>query len=356
MAVSSSGDHFAVRSRSFIAIAVLLAVIGGVIAAVGIFDARAKHHIAKGVRVAGVDVGGLTPAQARAKVQQSLLTPLGAPIVVHHDHSTWQLPAEKARISANVSAMVDAAMDASTRDSILARAWREATGGRVETDLRARISFDRDAVRRLVSRIEQAINRQPKDATVDFSSDGVQKVDSKTGLAVRAQQLEDQITRAITLPGAPRRFVAHTRKLQPKVTSSQLEDRYPAAIIVDRKAFRLMLFKDLKLVKTYAVAIGRQGLETPAGLYDVQSKQVNPSWHVPNSDWAGDLAGRVIPPGPDDPLKARWIGFNGGAGIHGTDDDGSIGSAASHGCGRMLFPDVIDLYQQVDVGTPVYIA
>ena len=88
----------------------------------------------------------------------------------------------------------------------------------------------------------------------------------------------------------------------------------------------------------------------------MQSKQVNPAWHVPNSDWAGKLAGRVIPPGPEDPLKARWIGFNGGAGIHGTDDDGSIGSAASHGCVRMHVPDVIDLYKQVDVGNPVYIA
>jgi lipoprotein-anchoring transpeptidase ErfK/SrfK len=345
-----------VRSRSFIAVAVLLAVIAGGIAAVGIFDARAHGHIAKGVKVAGVDVGGLTPAQARAKVHRALLLPLGAPIVVHHDRKSWQLPARQARISANVSAMVDAAMDRSTRDSILVRAWREATGGRIGTDLRARVSFDRGAVHRLVSRIEQSINRQPKDATVDFSGDGVSKVESKTGLAVRAQQLEDQIMHAIALPGAPRRFVARTRKLQPKVTSNQLEDRYPAAIIVNRQAFRLMLFKHLKLVKTYPVAIGRQGLETPAGLYDVQSKQVNPSWHVPNSDWAGKLAGRVIPPGPEDPLKARWIGFNGGAGIHGTDDDGSIGSAASHGCVRMHIPDVIDLYKQVDVGNPVYIA
>ena len=344
------------RSRSFIAVAFLLAVIAGGIAAVGVFNARAQDHIAKGVTVAGVDVGGLTPAQARAKVHRALLLPLGAPIVVHHDRKTWTLTAQQAHISANVSAMVDAAMDASTRDSILERAWREATGGRLNRELRARVSYDRSAVHSLVSRIEQSLNRRPKDATVEFSGDGVSKVDSKTGLALRAQQLEDEINHGVALPGAPRRFVARTRKLQPKVTTSQLADRYPAAIIVNRKAFRLMLFKDLKLVKTYPVAIGRQGLETPAGLYDVQSKQVNPSWHVPNSDWAGKLAGRVIPPGPEDPLKARWIGFNGGAGIHGTDDDASIGSAASHGCVRMHIPDVIDLYKQVDVGNPVYIA
>ena len=48
---------------------------------------------------------------------------------------------------------------------------------------------------------------------------------------------------------------------------------------------------------SYTIAVGRQGLETPAGEYTVQDKQINPSWHVPNSSWAGKLAGQVIPPG-----------------------------------------------------------
>ncbi len=77
---------------------------------------------------------------------------------------------------------------------------------------------------------------------------------------------------------------------------------------------------------------------------------------MPNSPWAGKLAGKVIPPGPDDPIKARWMGIFDGAGIHGTDEIGSLGSAASHGCVRMAIPDVEALYDQVDVGTPVFIA
>src|SRR5437588_6503582 len=113
---------------------------------------------------------------------------------------------------------------------------------------------------------------------------------------------------------------------------------------------------DYKRGKTYIIAVGQKGLETPAGVYEINDKQIDPSWHVPNSSWAGALAGRVIPPGPDDPLKARWMGFNGGAGIHGTADDSSIGTAASHGCIRMHIPDVIDLYNQVSVGAPVYVA
>ena len=101
--------------------------------------------------------------------------------------------------------------------------------------------------------------------------------------------------------------------------------------------------------------MGQAGLETPAGQYTIDDKQVNPSWHVPDSPWAGDLAGQVIPPGPDDPIKARWMGFYNGAGIHGTDEVSSLGTAASHGCVRMSIPDVIELYPQVPLGTPIYI-
>jgi lipoprotein-anchoring transpeptidase ErfK/SrfK len=100
------------------------------------------------------------------------------------------------------------------------------------------------------------------------------------------------------------------------------------------------------------------GIETPAGLNHIQDKQVDPWWAVPHDAWAGSLAGQLIPPGPQDPLKARWMGFDGGAGIHGVDPSeySTIGHDASHGCIRMTIPDVISLYGQVSVGTPVYIA
>jgi lipoprotein-anchoring transpeptidase ErfK/SrfK len=140
------------------------------------------------------------------------------------------------------------------------------------------------------------------------------------------------------------------------VSTSDLAKKYPTVVIVNRGGFQLTLYKNLQVARTYRIAVGRQGLETPAGLYNIQDKQVNPSWHVPNSSWAGSLAGKVIPPGPQDPIKARWMGIAGGAGIHGTDDVGSLGSAASHGCIRMAIPDVIALFDQVQVGDPVFIS
>ena len=100
------------------------------------------------------------------------------------------------------------------------------------------------------------------------------------------------------------------------------------------------------------------GLETPAGLYHIQNKAVDPAWTMPNSDWvapgsSGDGRSRRR---PENPLKARWLGIFAGAGIHGTDATYSLGTAASHGCIRMAIPDVIELYDQVPVSAPVYIA
>jgi hypothetical protein len=78
----------------------------------------------------------------------------------------------------------------------------------------------------------------------------------------------------------------------------------------------------------YQIAVGRAGLETAAGRYKIVEKIVNPPWHVPTSAW--DLAGQTIAAGdPQNPLKARWLGFHDGQGIHGTDDVASLGSAAS---------------------------
>ena len=94
-------------------------------------------------------------------------------------------------------------------------------------------------------------------------------------------------------------------------------------------------------------------LTSPQFVRRRDDKQVNPSWHVPTSDWAGDLAGQVIPPGPDNPLKARWMGFYAGAGIHGTVDLASLGTAASHGCIRLSTATITWLSRRVGAGVPL---
>ena len=118
-----------------------------------------------------------------------------------------------------------------------------------------------------------------------------------------------------------RTVAAPVKRTKPKVTTAEVAKKYPTLLIVDRGGFRLKLYKDLKLKKTYTIAVGQVGLDTPAGLYNIQNKGENVPWNVPNSAWAGDLAGTTVPGGvPENPLKARWLGIFDGAGIHGTDE------------------------------------
>ncbi len=125
-------------------------------------------------------------------------------------------------------------------------------------------------------------------------------------------------------------------------------------VVVDLGDLRLYLYRDGKLVKSYPVATGQSKYPTPTGSYVITMMQMNPTWYPPNSEWAKDA--KPIPPGVENPLGTRWIGTSATAvGIHGTPDDSSIGTYASHGCIRMHIYDVEDLYPRVVVGMPVII-
>lgn len=78
---------------------------------------------------------------------------------------------------------------------------------------------------------------------------------------------------------------------------------------------------------------------------------------IKNPAWTSFKTGEVFAPGRENPLGSRWIGFwtdgQDVIGFHGTPDVKSIGTAASHGCVRMLNRDVKALYRIVKVGTTV---
>jgi lipoprotein-anchoring transpeptidase ErfK/SrfK len=343
------------RHRWFILVAVLLLVmIGGAVAAFA-YDSSRDDVIAEGVTIAGVDVGGMKSAQASNLVRRQLQKPLERPIAVRRGEQRFTLSARDAGVKADVGGMIDEALKASRDGSIISRVARDITGGQENAQVSARVTYSTDAVAQLVKRIETKLNRPARDAEVDFPS--LEKVKEQKGRRVKAASLEQRVAQALTVPGVKRSVRAPVRIIKPKVTQTELAAKYPVLLVADRYAYRLRLYKDLNLQKEYTVAVGAVGFDTPAGLYHIQNKAIDPAWHVPNSDWAGDLAGTIVPGGsPDNPLKARWLGIFDGAGIHGTSETYSLGSAASHGCIRMAIPDVIELYDQVPVGAPIYIA
>jgi lipoprotein-anchoring transpeptidase ErfK/SrfK len=269
----------------------------------------------------------------------------------------WTLNAHEADLRVDVANMVAQAEGASREGSIVTRTARGLFGGSVNRNIALVVSYSHQAVRGLTARVRRAVDRPPRDATVHPTPSGLTDVPAQDGMIVDSTRLGGRIEYALTGAAVSGRVSVPTHAVRPAVTSAQLAARYPAYIVVDRGDFRLRFYEHLRLAKTYEIAVGMEGLETPAGLYKVQWEQVDPPWYVPKKAWAGALAGTVVPPGPADPLKARFMSFDGGAGIHGIDPSeySSIGHDASHGCVRMRIPDVIALYSRTPVGTPVYI-
>jgi lipoprotein-anchoring transpeptidase ErfK/SrfK len=338
-----------------------MAIGGGLVVvlalAMYLYDHSRRDVIANGMRIDGVSVGGLHAAAARAKLQRELVVQLDRPVTVRSGSQTWVLNPREAGVKVDVANMVDQAVNASREGSILTRTLRGLTGGSVSRQIPLVVSYSHSSVRALAATVRTAVTRPPRDATVQPGASGLSLVPGQDGRAVSYTQLGAAIDQALVGRAPSRTVSAPVHYVRPAVTTSQLAARYPAYIVIDRGTFRLRFYDHLKLAKTYEIAVGMEGLETPAGLHKIEWEQVNPPWYVPKKAWAGALAGTVVPPGPADPLKARFMSFEGGAGIHGIDPSeySSIGHDASHGCVRMRIPDVIDLYSHSPVGTPVYI-
>jgi lipoprotein-anchoring transpeptidase ErfK/SrfK len=139
--------------------------------------------------------------------------------------------------------------------------------------------------------------------------------------------------------------------------------KVPKIITIDKDKFELRLWRivgpryqtELKRM----VALGQIGNETPPGMYFIDVKNRKPDWRAPNSDWvAPEMRGKIVPFASEkNPFAGGFISFDSqrGLGIHGTKFDPQLGTLASHGCVRMAVDDLVDLYNKVSVGTPVFV-
>jgi lipoprotein-anchoring transpeptidase ErfK/SrfK len=298
--------------------------------------------IAPGVTVAGIDLSGQTVDQAATNLDLTLRGVLEAPVDVASGGKSFQLLAAEAKVT------FDAARTAK-------RAYyfgRDKGPGAVAPA----VTFSKKAVVAFTERIDKAISVRPRNAKVKITLRRVKLTKGRAGQTINEHELARQINRALVDPTFPRAFTAAVVRDRPDVTTAAVRKKNRTVVTVDRTTFKLRLFKGLRRNKIYTIAIGAAGYDTPSGQFAIQSKQVNPAWHVPRSPWAGSMQGQVVPGGaPGNPLKARWLGVNGAVGIHGTAEEWSMGSRASHGCIRMRVRDVIDLFPRVPLGAPVLI-
>ena len=335
--------------------AFVVLLVGGAFAAYAYDDSR-SDEIANGITVNGVDVGGLDDNEASRLLRHQLLRPLRKPVKVTYDGEAWVLPAKKLEVRADIDGAVEDAVDASREGGLPSRIIRYVSGGTVDESISVDVVYSRPAVNRFVRHLAGEIDRAAEDASVSPTATSLEVVPGTPGREIRDNLLEERLTAVVSGKTTGRSIPARVRVTKPEVTTKEVAAAYPTYITVDQSSYTVRVWKDLELAREYTVAVGQPGYPTPYGLYSVASKQVDPVWSVPNSPWAGELAGTVVAGGTaENPLKARWMGIIDGVGFHGTDQTYSLGTAASHGCIRMAVDDIVEMYDMVPVGTPVYI-
>ena len=128
------------------------------------------------------------------------------------------------------------------------------------------------------------------------------------------------------------------------------------AIVIKTKERRLYYTLSNRQAVRYDIAVGSPENQWYGTSY-VSSKREDPGWTpTPSMRRRHPRLPAYVAPGPDNPLGIRAIYLDWGAyRIHGTNAPGSIGRAVSNGCFRMRTPDVLDLYERVHIGAPVYV-
>lgn len=284
--------------------------------------------IPAGVTIAGVAVGGMTREAAVAAVQAAFAAPL--PIVVAGHHLAPMPSALGSSIEAQKA--VDSAQNA-------------AAGTSIQVVVTVRL----ERLRAYVDTVAKRFDRPPRDSQLllrnlrPFITKGSPGRVLDRPVAVRAIS-------AALLQNRRTGLVLRSKKQAQTVTRND----FGAAIVIRRKSNRLYLYGGMTQIRILGVATGQDRYPTPLGRFQIVVKWRNPWWFPPASPWA--KGEKPIPPGPSNPLGTRWMGISApGVGIHGTNNESSIGYSVSHGCIRMHVADAEWLFNRVEIGTPVFI-
>ncbi len=292
-------------------------------------------RIADGVRIRGIDIGGLTRNEAVDKLLVEVVKPASRRVPVRAGKTRFAVNPRSAGLTINVRYAVRAAYNFGRS--------RAVPGGGVNVPLPIRVNEKR--IEAIVRVRAGKYDRAARDATIRFRGAKPIFRKARNGREIDQERAVDQLTKGLLKRRSS--IVFPTRSVRPDQRVA------PPTVLVNRNTFQLTLFANGKR-RNFRVAVGQPAYPTPSGTYTVVSKIQNPTWFPPNSTWAAGIA--PVPPGPSNPLGTRWMGFDRNLiGIHGTPNPGSLGSRASHGCIRMSIPEAEWLYDRLGVGSRVVV-
>lgn len=313
-------------------------------------DYARRDILPAGAAVAGVPIGGMSIGEATRVVTEKVAAPLLSPVTVGFMNAQATIdPSQFASI--NVKGAVIRSAQPKESATLPERTWQRLTGASVGHDVSVTVSVDEAKLRAWAKSEKKRATVPAIDASVTLTGSQLHFVSAKAGSTIDAaaavQALSAALrsgTKTVQLAEAP---------VQPKITDKQLGK----TILVSRSRRSLTLYANGTVEKSYSCAVGQPQYPTPLGWWKIVRKAYLPSWHNSGSAWAASMPA-YIGPGPNNPLGTRALYLNAsGIRIHGVPpgEEGSIGSAASHGCMRMHRADIENLYPRVPIGTRVII-
>jgi lipoprotein-anchoring transpeptidase ErfK/SrfK len=287
----------------------------------------AAQPLPEGVTVGGVPVGSLLPADAAQQIRTYFSTPLKLRLgkrVITVDPNKLAIPK-------------------------ISKALERARVAQPFANLGLAVVIRAPQLRAYVASLAKKVELPATDARLLLRNLKPYLTPERPGLALVQPAAVNAIAKALRLNERDR-VTLRTQKTAAEVTRKN----FGPVIVIRRGSNHLYLYNGTRLNRIFPVATGQTVYPTPLGNFDIVVKWRNPWWYPPNSAWAAGE--KPIPPGPNNPLGTRWMGLSApGVGIHGTNNDASIGYSVSHGCIRMHVSDAEWLFNHVDIGTPVFI-
>ncbi len=281
----------------------------------------------EGVTIGGIPVGNLLPSEAASEIRAYFSTQL-------------KLRLGKQVFTADPNALATPK---------ITKAITRAKKARPFANLGLAVVVKQVKLRTFVASLAPKVDKAPVDSRLILRHLKPYLTRERPGLALAQSATVNAVAKALRLN--ERGFV----KLRTKKTKAETTRKsFGPVIVIHRGSNRLYLYRGVKEYRIFPVATGQSVYPTPLGNFQIVVMWRNPWWYPPNSAWA--KGEQPIPPGPNNPLGTRWMGLSSpGVGIHGTNNDASIGYSVSHGCIRMHVRDAEWLFNHVAVGTPVFI-
>jgi lipoprotein-anchoring transpeptidase ErfK/SrfK len=333
-----------------VCVGVLALLGGGTAYAAYRYDRSAADEILPGVSVAGVEVGGMTREQAVHAVEAEADTRLQSSMTVEAAGTTWTVTPASLGMTADVEGAVDQAFALADRLSFFSRVYHRLAEKPVAHDFELAYAEDPAAVDAFVQQAFAAVAKPAVDAEFALVDGQLVTRRSVDGRELKSEIAAKRILRA--LDQQVQSVEMPVREIVPEITTASLGN----SIVVDISDNTLQFYDGMHVVKRFNVATGTPQYPTPVGTFEIVNKVENPTWYNPAPDTWGAGLPASIGPGPGNPLGTRAMYLNApGIRIHGTWDDSSIGTAASHGCIRMHVQDSEALYPLVPIGTRVIV-